>query len=173
MKRYSISILARQFGLSRSALLYYDRIGLLRPSGRTATDYRVYTERDRRRLERICAFRAAGLALGEVASILAVKGKPSVRVLERRLGEIGREITGLRQKQRLLSEMVRRSATNSRPPMVDKAMWVGLLRAGGMDEAAMRRWHAEFERQAPQAHEEFLVSLGIEAEERARIRAAA
>jgi len=170
MKRYSISILARQFGLSRSALLYYDRIGLLRPSGRTAADYRVYTERDRQQLARICAFREAGLALADIASIVAAKGKPSVRVLERRLGEIGREIATLRQKQRLLSEMVRRSATGSRPPMVDKAMWVGLLRAAGMDEAAMVRWHREFERQAPQAHEEFLVSLGIGAEERGRIR---
>jgi len=39
-----------------------------------------------------------------------------------------------------------------------------------MDEAAMRRWHAAFERRAPQAHLEFLLALGIEAEEAEGIR---
>lgn len=170
MKPYSISILARQYGLSRSTLLYYDRIGLLHASGRSGTGYRVYSERDRQRLERICTFREAGLSLGDIKSVLDTRGKPTVRTLERRLAELGREIAGLRQKQRLLSEMVRRSASGIRPPMVDKAMWVALLRSAGMDDAAMWRWHAEFEQRAPEAHEEFLVSLGITAEEVTHIR---
>jgi hypothetical protein len=34
----------------------------------------------------------------------------------------------------------------------------------------MNRWHAEFERQAPEAHEDFLASLGIPPAERALIR---
>lgn len=169
--QFSITALGRQFNLSRSALLYYDRIGLLKPSGRTAAGYRVYTARDQHRLARIMAFRDAGLSLSEITTVLAARGKPSVRVLEQRLESLGKEITALRQKQRLLSEMIRRSATGSRPSMVDKAMWVSLLRAAGMDEAAMLRWHREFERRAPQAHEEFLVSIGIGPEERARIRA--
>src|SRR5262245_19662656 len=54
MKTYSISRLARAFGLSRSTLLYYDRIGLLAPSGRTGSGYRSYSEKDYRQLERIC-----------------------------------------------------------------------------------------------------------------------
>jgi DNA-binding transcriptional MerR regulator len=46
MKTYSISKLARAFGLSRSTLLYYDRIGLLAASGRTGSGYRCYSEKD-------------------------------------------------------------------------------------------------------------------------------
>lgn len=42
-----------------------------------------------------------------------------------------------------------------------------------LDDEDMRRWHVEFERQAPEAHQEFLESLGIEAEEAAAIRARA
>ena len=34
--------LARRYALSRSTLLYYHRIGLLVPSGRSAANYRVY-----------------------------------------------------------------------------------------------------------------------------------
>ncbi|HJW09434.1 MAG TPA: MerR family transcriptional regulator, partial [Holophagaceae bacterium] len=57
----SISALARAFGLSRSALLHYDRVGLLRPARRSAKGYRVYSEADARRLEDICTLRRAGL----------------------------------------------------------------------------------------------------------------
>ena len=43
---YSVSRLGRRYGLSRSTLLYYDRIGLLSASARSAAGYRVYGERD-------------------------------------------------------------------------------------------------------------------------------
>lgn len=34
----------------------------------------------------------------------------------------------------------------------------------------MDKWHAEFEHSAPQAHQDFLASIGIDGEEIARIR---
>ncbi len=40
----TIGRLARRFGLSRSTLLYYDSIGLLSPSTRSAKDYRLYLQ---------------------------------------------------------------------------------------------------------------------------------
>ena len=49
---YTVGHLARSFGLSRSTLLYYDSIGLCKPSGRSAANYRTYTEKDRERLGR-------------------------------------------------------------------------------------------------------------------------
>ncbi len=39
-----------------------------------------------------------------------------------------------------------------------------------MNEDARRRWHTEFERRAPDGHEEFLLSLGIPGDEVGRIR---
>jgi hypothetical protein len=45
-----------------------------------------------------------------------------------------------------------------------------MLKAAGMDQDAMDRWHTEFERRAPAGHQEFLLSLGIPPEEAARIR---
>jgi DNA-binding transcriptional MerR regulator len=50
---YTIGRIARIFGLSRSTLLYYDSIGLLTPTGRSDAGYRLYSEDDRKRLERI------------------------------------------------------------------------------------------------------------------------
>ncbi len=171
MTTYSISRIARACGLSRSTLLYYDRIGLLTPRGRTASGYRYYTEQERRRLERIGDFRQAGLTLKEIRGVLAAGGRPRTRLIERRIRETAENIVGLKKQQRLLAAMLKRVASGRRPPTVDTDLWVEMLRAAGMNQEARHRWHGEFERRAPEAHDEFLLSLGIPAGEVAEIRA--
>jgi DNA-binding transcriptional MerR regulator len=161
MKTYFISELARTCGLSRSALLHYDRLGLLRPSGRTGSGYRYYTEAEQRCLERIGHFRQAGLTLKQIRAILSSGGKPGAKLLEERLRQTTENIVGLKNQQRLLAGMLRQVATGKRPPTVDVKLWVKMLRAAGMDEAGMHRWHSEFERRAPAGHQEFLLSLGL------------
>src|SRR5262245_47153371 len=71
MKTYSISKIARACGLSRSTLLYYDRLGVLLPAGRTGSGYRYYTDKDLGALKRITHFREAGLSLKEIRSVLS------------------------------------------------------------------------------------------------------
>jgi MerR family transcriptional regulator, thiopeptide resistance regulator len=169
-RTFTVSRLARRFGLSRSTLLYYDRIGLLPPSGRSLSGYRCYSERDAERLSRICTFRDAGLALGEIGLMLTESEVPGRRVLESRLEQIAADIRDLRTKQQLLCAMLRNLSGGRVPEMVNKDMWVEMLRAAGMDEKAMEHWHSEFERRAPEAHHDFLLSLGIPAPEIRLIR---
>jgi hypothetical protein len=57
--------------------------------------------------------------------------------------------------------MLRQVASGKPPPTVDVKLWVRMLRAAGMDEDDMHRWHSEFERRAPEGHNEFLLSLGL------------
>lgn len=170
MKTYTISKLARVFGLSRSTLLYYDRIGLLSPSFRTASGYRMYSEEDLERLERICSLRRTSLSMESIKTILASEDRPCADILERRLKEIGEEILALKAKQELLSTMLKGMSMVEDRAQVDKAMWVDMLRAAGMDDQAMERWHAEFEHRAPEAHHAFLLSLGIPEKEAWMIR---
>jgi MerR family transcriptional regulator, thiopeptide resistance regulator len=166
----SISKLARACGLSRSTLLYYDRLGLLKPSGRNGSGYRYYTDAEQRRLERIGHFRQAGLSLREIRAILSTGGKLGTRLLEKRLGETAEQIVGLKHQQRLLAGMLRPVAAGKRPPIVDKRLWVEMLNAAGMDQEARHHWHSEFERRAPAGHQEFLLSLGIPENEVNQIR---
>ncbi len=170
MKTYSISQIARGCGSSRSTLLYYDRLGLLHASGRTASGYRYYTDRDVEQLKRIGHFRQAGLSLKEIRSIFACGGKPGSKLLEKRMRETGESIVALKNQQRLLAGMLRKVAAGRRPRCVDKQMWIEMLKAAGMDQNAMDRWHREFERRSPDGHQEFLLSLGIPVAEAARIR---
>lgn len=67
---YTIGELARAFGLSPDALRYYERLGLLAPSGRSPGGFRLYGEEAFRRLRFIKEAQAAGLKLEDIAWIL-------------------------------------------------------------------------------------------------------
>ncbi len=167
---YRITQLARKFGLSRSTLLHYDRIGLLSPSGRSGADYRLYSQAECERLETICAYRRAGLTIEDIRLLLDMKGNDTAVVLQRRLKLLGEEILAMQTKQRLLARMLRITASGGPQAGVDKETWVEMLRAAGMDNDAMERWHAEFERRAPDAHQQFLLSLGLDEKEVSFVR---
>lgn len=167
---YRISQLAQQFGLSRSTLLYYDRIGLLTPSERSEVGYRHYSPTDRSRLESISSLRRAGMDIEGIRTILATAGDDTTAVLRRRLNEIGAEIEALRTKQHLLAGMLKVQGEGGPGATVNKEMFVAMLRAAGMDGAAMKKLHVEFERREPEAHHAFLLSLGISEKEALLIR---
>lgn len=162
---YRITELARRFGLSRSTLLYYDQIGLLEPSVRSKAGYRLYSSDDRDRLAAICNFRQAGLTIEDIRRVLSREEDDNRLVLQRRMRELGEEIRVLQTRQRLLGKMLQIQSLGELPVTVDKQAWVEMLKAAGMDEAAMRRWHVEFERRAPEAHHQFLLTLGIPEDE--------
>lgn len=170
MKTYSISQLSGLFGLSRSALLYYDRIGLLIPSDRSEAGYRLYTQKDHDRLNQICTFRNTGLALADIKKLLDSDNAPSVKILENRLWEIGQQIVDLKPQQQVLICLLKEMTSDVYGPAIDKQMWVKILQAAGMDEPAMMKWHAEFESRSPEAHHDFLLSLGISEIEATDIR---
>ena len=61
---------ARRGGVSIRAIRHYDSLGLLKPSARSKSGYRLYEESDLRRLEQIIALRALGLSLTEIGRAL-------------------------------------------------------------------------------------------------------
>ena len=169
----TISALAKRFGLARSTLLHYDRIGLLRPSGRSLAGYRRYGEADLRRLERIRGYREAGLALETIRRILDAPGFQAAEALQARLREVDQEIRALRGQQAVIAGLLGHPDHLERLWPMDKAAWVRLLRASGLDDAAMDRWHEDFERLSPERHRRFLEALGLTAGEVAAVRARA
>jgi DNA-binding transcriptional MerR regulator len=167
---YSVGRLGRRFGLSRSALLYYDRIGLLSPSVRSSAGYRVYGERDVQRLEAICRYREVGLRLEQIRELIDGRVGRAAELLEARLDQLNLEIERLREQQRVIVRLLANRKRLRASRAIDKARWVAILRAAGLDDDAMHRWHQEFERMAPNAHQDFLESLGLPKAEIARIR---
>ena len=93
--------LAKRFGLSRTALLHYDAIGLLAPSSRGVNRYRQYSDLDVRRLEQIA--RSAALACGLRRSSASSGSRQCPHRRARgRLEELNTEIERLRNQQRFI-----------------------------------------------------------------------
>jgi len=167
---YTVGQLGRRFGLSRTALLYYDRLGLLSPSSRSRAGYRQYSERDARRLQQICQFREAGLRLSEIKKALDGPDSGLAQALESRLEELNTDIRRLREQQRLILGLLKKPSLIKRVGVMNKERWVRLLEAAGFSEEDMDRWHIDFERTAPESHQEFLEFLCIPVEEIRAIR---
>lgn len=163
----TVTTLARRFGLSRTALLHYDRVGLLSPSQRSEKGARWYTQTDVERLEAIARYRRVGIPLERIKVLL--ESGSAAEVLTSRLLQLDSELAALEEQRRIVRALLGGNA--SRPLKLDKKGWVAILRGAGFDDDAMTRWHVEFERQAPEAHRAFLSSLGLAAREVARIRA--
>ena len=166
----TITKLARACGLSRSTGLYYESLGLVRPARRSAGNYRLYQDGDLARLRQVCAYRDAGLKLGDIRSLLEGPRGDAAGVLERRLLEIGKEIEMLREHQRAIARLLGQTKRLRRNRMVTKTKWVEIMRAAGFSEEQMHRWHREFEKAAPAEHQEFLEFLHIPEAEVKRIR---
>ena len=167
----TITTIARQFGLSRSALLYYDRIGLLSPSYRTHAEARLYSAAEETRLAQIVMFRRAGMPLKTIRAVLAASLPAGVnRALEARLGDIERQIGALRTQQRFIVELLKDAVLRGERPARTKAQWVALLRACAFTEDDMRAWHVEMEQRDPAAHARFLKRIGLSAAEVAQVR---
>lgn len=65
---------AKRAGVTVRALHHYDRLGLLKPSGRTGAGYRLYSDRDFARLEQIVALKFIGFPLSQIRDLLDRKG---------------------------------------------------------------------------------------------------
>jgi DNA-binding transcriptional MerR regulator len=166
---YTVTQLARRCGISRTALLYYESIGLMPPPPRSGGNYRRYSERDLERLRRIRAYRDAGLGLDDIRVLLDRFGGEAWNVLERRLVEIDAQVAALHAHRRAILKLLDNPSFR-KDEMITKEKWVAIMRATGFSEEQMHAWHAEFERSAPAEHQEFLEFLHIPAPEIAQIR---
>ncbi len=102
-----IGEVAKATGLTVRALHHYDAAGLVRPSGRTQAGHRLYGVSDVARLEQVAALRRAGLALEEIAGVLASGDIRSA--LERRLAEVEHELVAGAQLRFRLREAIEES----------------------------------------------------------------
>jgi DNA-binding transcriptional MerR regulator len=67
---YRINEFAELAGVTVRALHHYDRLGLLEPTARTGSQYRLYSDSDLVRLEQIVVLKFLGLSLKEIGNLL-------------------------------------------------------------------------------------------------------
>lgn len=67
---YRVHEFACRAGVTVRALHHYDRLGLLEPTARSGSRYRLYSDRDLARLEQIVVLKFLGLPLREIRALL-------------------------------------------------------------------------------------------------------
>ena len=119
-----IGELARRTGLTVRALHHYDDIGLLKPSARTDSGYRLYAREDIARLYRIQALQRLDVSLADIGAILDNDEGGLCEIVARQLSSLERQIrqaTELRTHLAALQTRLRASAE----PTVDE--WLATL----------------------------------------------
>ena len=95
-----------------TTLRYYERRGLLRPDGRTAANYRVYTSRTAERLKFIRLAQANGLSRKDIRETLALthSGPPPCEgvasLIAHRLADVKQRLDALRRVEQSLATAV-------------------------------------------------------------------
>jgi DNA-binding transcriptional MerR regulator len=109
----TIGELAARTGVTRDALRYYERLGVVAPARRTTGGYRVYTPDAVGRLQFIKQAQLHGLTLAEIRELLRVDTRPGVgrcrrvqRLLARKLDDIDARLEQLQRFRRTLERYV-------------------------------------------------------------------
>jgi DNA-binding transcriptional MerR regulator len=138
---YLITELAKMAGISRTTLLYYEKLGLFKGT-RLDNGYRTYTKRDLQRLHMIKQLQSAGLTLKECQNCL--DERLDKKILSERLAQLDDEIEKKYQARNLL---------------------LGLL-----GEQSQRNWHISLNQEAPDEYINWLNKQGFDEKESLRIR---
>ena len=64
---------ARKLGVSTDTLRYYEKHGLLTPSSRSQSGYRIYTDTDIKQMSFILRAKNVGFSLSEINELLQIK----------------------------------------------------------------------------------------------------
>lgn len=98
MEWLRIGEVSRLTGLTHRTLRHYDDLGLLVPSGRSYSDYRLYSEEDMERLLAIQHLKALGLTLDEIAQVLDEPETDAAEVICRHIATVEDEIAAAQEK---------------------------------------------------------------------------
>ncbi len=138
---YKISELAKQVGLSRTALLYYEKLELI-TGRRLENGYRVYSELDLQRVRLIQQLHLGGLTLKECK--VCLESKIDKALVKQRLKALDEEIEQ-KQKSRILLAAI-------------------------VGEGDLKSWHERLDKLAPDAHLDWLKTQGFSDKEALQLK---
>jgi ubiquinone/menaquinone biosynthesis C-methylase UbiE/DNA-binding transcriptional MerR regulator len=166
--KYTIRQLANLFSISRSTLLYYEKIELLKPAIIQNNGYRIYGEQEKSKLEKISLYKRAGVSLENISLLLDSESSQIKKVLNQRLDEIDKQYVALKEQQKLIVELLQENKHQLRYHQPEALLHI--LFKAGLDTNMLQKWHQQLEQNSPIAHQNFLQWLGFSEKECLEIR---
>ena len=166
---YTIRELGKMFGLSRTALLYYESIGLLSAETRSDSNYRLYSDVSAARLERICTYRDAGVPLAEIPGILDHETDNERDILEKTLLMLNQKAQEIKKNQDRITALLNHESEERSSIKIDFRAIMDSLTQIGFGEDVFLQIHGILERKTSDGHLSFLKLCGFSDEEINRI----
>lgn len=116
--------LAKRCGLTVRTLHHYDAIGLLAPSARSDSGYRLYNRNDIARLHQIQALRRFGLSLANIGDVLASPGTHLASIVDQQIRMLDCQIA---QSSTLRDRLVQLQGQLQRGEEPELAGWLTTL----------------------------------------------
>src|SRR6185503_16698390 len=115
-------------GVSAKMIRHYEEIGLTKAPGRTASNYRAYSDSDVHVLRFVRHARALGFGMADIKELLGLwqnKSRPSAsvkRIAGKHVDDLRREIAELRAMVRTLEHLTKHCHGDHRPecPILDE-----------------------------------------------------
>jgi MerR family transcriptional regulator, thiopeptide resistance regulator len=140
MSEYRVGEVARMSGVSVRTLHHYHDVGLLVPSGRSESGYRMYSPEDLQRLQQILYYRELDFGLDGIAELLARPGAPAEHHLRRQHRLLRERLARTRELIKAIEhEMEARRMGLSLTPEEQLEVF-GTDRLGEYTEEAEERW---------------------------------
>lgn len=123
----AVGVLAKRTSCKVETIRYYERLGLLRPPGRSPAGYRLYGVDDLKRLAFIRRARSLGFTLDEVRVLLTLADRrrracaEAQHLAEHHLTDVRAKVAALRVMERVLTRMIARCADGTLPecPLIE------------------------------------------------------
>lgn len=111
--------LARRCGLTVRTLHHYDSIGLLTPSARSDSGYRLYNRDDVARLHQIQALKRFGLSLADIGAVMADPWQNLASIVERQIESLEQQIEDGKKLHSRLSGLHQQLKRGEEPELAD------------------------------------------------------
>ncbi|MCG8485200.1 MAG: MerR family transcriptional regulator [Clostridia bacterium] len=162
---YKIGDLTKKFNLSRSTILYYDKLGLLKPAKRAENNYRLYDEQQVNKLAQIVMYRKSGVSLKNIKKLVETENDEAAEILIERLHKIQKEIADLKNQERLVLDVLKEKVIIGKNTAFTNKTWTEMLTNLGYEKKDWLHWHREFEADCPDKHYRFLKNLNMSDED--------
>ena len=117
--KLKVGELAKRTGLTVRTLHHYDSIGLLKPSARSDSGYRLYQRDDIARLHQVQALRRFGMSLAAIGTFLANPEAPVNQIIAQQITALERQIEQATLLHKQLSTLQRQLNEGDQPGLAD------------------------------------------------------
>jgi len=143
--------LAKKYNITRTTLLYYDSINLLKPGNRTIAGYRIYSHEDEKKLNEIVFYRKIGFSIKQIKKILCSNITEELNLLLLQLNKLNIEIEAIKIQQGIIINEFTNKKYNSLSNSNETEIITTLL--NGISPSV---FHEKFEKSSPVNHQNII-----------------